>query len=133
MYGKLLLIGASLFQTGLASNYQLVEDYSGSNFFNKMSFFTGSDPTNGYVTYVNQATAQSQGLINTNVCASSARPTMLTDQNGNVYIGVDHTNIASGSGRNSVRVTSTRSYTHMLVVANFGNMPGGTCGTWPAL
>ena len=68
--------------------------------------------------YVAQSTAQSDGLINTN--------------NGAVYMGVDHTNVATGSGRNSVRITSTKSYNHGLVILDLAHMPGGVCGTWPA-
>ena len=105
-----------LAKTGLAA-YSLADDYSGGNFFNAFDFYTGGDPTNGYVNYVDQGTAQSQGLINTN---------------GPVYIGVDHTNVASGRGRNSVRLSSKKSYTHILVVIDLGHMPAG-CGTWPAL
>ena len=86
-----------------------------------MDFFTGRDPTNGYVNYVDQATAQREGLINVNPF------------DGHVYMGVDYQNVASGRGRNSVRVSSTKSYTHMLVVADMGHMPGGVCGVWPAL
>jgi hypothetical protein len=68
---------------------------------------------------VDQTTAQSNGLINVD--------------NGSVYMGVDHTNIASGSGRLSVRLTSKKSYNHGLFVLDLTNMPGGICGTWPAL
>lgn len=100
------------------AGYALVDDYSGANFFNMFDFFTGADPTNGYVNYVDQGTAQSGGLINTN---------------GPAYIGVDYTNVASGSGRSSVRLSSKASYTHMLTVIDLAHMPGGVCGTWPAL
>ncbi|KAL9105314.1 MAG: hypothetical protein Q9227_009481 [Pyrenula ochraceoflavens] len=81
-------------------------------------FFSGSDPTHGFVNYVDQGTAQSGGLINTD--------------NNAVYIGVDHTNTASNSGRSSVRLTSTKSYDHGLVILDLAHMPGGICGTWPA-
>ncbi|KAL8859957.1 MAG: hypothetical protein Q9178_003506 [Gyalolechia marmorata] len=50
------------------------------------------DPTHGYVNYVDQATADSQDLYNVS--------------NGQVTWGVDHANIASGRGRNSIRLTS---------------------------
>ena len=79
----------------------------------------GADPTNGYVTYVDQTTAQSGGLVNTS--------------SGSVYMGVDYTNVASGSGRSSVRLTSKNSYNHGLIVLDLAHMPGGVCGTWPAL
>jgi hypothetical protein len=70
------------------------------------------------VQYVAQSKAQSDGLISTN--------------NGTVYMGVDYKNVATGSGRNSVRITSTKSYNHGLVILDLAHMPGGVCGTWPA-
>ncbi|OAL26150.1 hypothetical protein AYO20_10203 [Fonsecaea nubica] len=76
------------------------------------------DPTNGYVQYVDQNTAQRGGLINTD--------------SGAVYMGVDHTNVASGSGRQSVRLTSKKSYNHGLIILDLSHMPGGICGAWPA-
>jgi hypothetical protein len=48
-------------------------------------------------------------------------------------MGVDHTKVASGAGRASVRLTSKKSYNHGLVMLDLAHMPGGTCGTWPAL
>ena len=107
--------------TGLISlstaGYVLEDDYEPSSFFSMFSFFTGGDPTHGYVNYLDQGTAQSQGLINTN---------------GPVYIGVDHTNVATGSGRSSVRITSNKAYNHGLIILDAAHMPGGVCGTWPA-
>jgi Glycosyl hydrolases family 16 len=47
-------------------------------------------------------------------------------------MGVDHTNVASGSGRSSVRITSKKSYNHGLIILDVAHMPGGICGTWPA-
>ncbi|KAI9749818.1 MAG: hypothetical protein M4579_006722, partial [Chaenotheca gracillima] len=101
----------------LAAAYSLVDDYNPSNFFTMFSFFTGTDPTNGFVEYVDEATAQGAGLIQTN--------------SDSVYIGVDHTNMAP-NGRQSVRLGSTKSYTHGLFIADIAHMPGGICGTWPA-
>ncbi|OAP63931.1 hypothetical protein AYL99_03158 [Fonsecaea erecta] len=118
------MLASSLLVTlaGLVSlstaGYVLEDDYSADQFFSMFDFFTDADPTNGYVQYVDQNTAQSGGLINTN--------------NGAVYMGVDHTNVASGSGRQSVRLTSKKSYTHGLIVLDLSHMPGGICGTWPA-
>ncbi|KAF4335377.1 Concanavalin A-like lectin glucanases superfamily [Fusarium beomiforme] len=110
----------SIFWLGTACAYTLKTDYTGDNyadFFNKFSFWTSSDPTNGYVDYVDQATSLSNGLIGTG---------------GNIYIGVDHTNVASGRGRKSVRLTSTESYdVNTLFVVDIAHMPQ-TCGTWPS-
>ena len=47
-------------------------------------------------------------------------------------MGVDSTNVATGSGHNSVRITSKKSYNHGLVILDLAHMPGGVCGTWPA-
>ena len=68
--------------------------------------------------YVDQGTAQGAGLIGVN--------------NGVVTIKSDNTNVASGRGRNSVRVTSKKQYTHGLVALDLGHMPGAACGIWPA-
>ena len=35
--------------TGGSGAYQLVKSYSGSSFFNNFNFFTGADPTHGFV------------------------------------------------------------------------------------
>ena len=76
------------------------------------------DPTHGYVDYVAQSVAQSAGLINTN--------------NSQIYMGVDSTNVASGRGRQSVRLTSKAMYNHGLIVLDLEHMPGAACGVWPA-
>ncbi len=49
-----------------------------------------------------------------------------------VYMGADHQNVAL-NGRPSVRVSSKKSYNKVLIVADINHMPGGICGTWPAL
>jgi len=58
------------------------------------------------------------------------------------YIGVDYTHTYNGSapyyningvGRPSVRIQSKKSWTHGLFIADISHMPGGICGTWPAL
>ncbi|KAE8148020.1 concanavalin A-like lectin/glucanase domain-containing protein [Aspergillus avenaceus] len=96
--------------------YTLKDDYgTGFTFFDQFSFFTGADPTNGFVKYVDRGTAQNTGLI-------SAEGT---------YMGVDHTNVA-GDGRPSVRITSNKSYNQGLFILDLAHMPGSVCGTWPA-
>lgn len=71
------------------------------------------------MTYLDQSDASNGGLISTN--------------NGSIYMGVDHQNVASGSGRDSVRIASTKTYNHGLIILDLAHMPGGICGTWPAL
>ncbi|KAJ1555938.1 hypothetical protein HK405_010219 [Cladochytrium tenue] len=104
--------------TAATGAYSLVDDFSGSNFFGGFDFFTDSDPTHGYVTYVDQATAQSDGLI------AAGNPTT---------ISVDTTNTYPSAGRASVRLTSNKSYNSGTVfVVDLAHMPFG-CGTWPAV
>jgi len=78
----------------------------------------GNDPTNGYVNYIDQSAAESSGLYKVN--------------GDKVYMGVDSTNVASGRGRDSIRISSKKSYNHGLIILDLEHMPGGACGTWPA-
>lgn len=101
------------------AGYTLEDDYtSGGDFFSNFAFFTGPDPTDGFVNYVDQGTAQQNGYIS-------------TSSNG-IYIGTDAVNVSDSSGRNSVRITSNKSYSSGLVILDLEHMPGGICGTWPA-
>lgn len=45
--------------------------------------------------------------------------------------GVDYKNIASGRGRNAIRLESKRTYTTGLFILDLEHMPHG-CGVWPA-
>jgi hypothetical protein len=101
-----------------AATYGLVATYDSSNFFSDFNFFTGTDPTDGYVSYQSQSAAQSAGLIRTT--------------NAQVYMGVDYTTVNPSAGRASVRVTSKAAYTHGLFIADIAHMPGSICGVWPA-
>jgi len=112
-----VLLQVLLVSQGVNGVYQIVNSYTGTNFFDGWNFFSGGDPTHGYVNYVNRATAQQQGLINANA--------------SEVYIGCDYKNVASGNGRSSVRLTSQKSFTDGLFIADLSHMPTG-CGTWPA-
>ncbi|KAF2149354.1 glycoside hydrolase family 16 protein [Myriangium duriaei CBS 260.36] len=104
----------------LAQSFTLTDTYSGSNFFNKFNFFTGGDPTAGWVHYVDYNTALSTGLIpNAN----------------NPLWGVDHTNVldpGNPAGRPSIRISSQKTYNHGLFIADVEHMPDSTCGLWPA-
>ena len=136
MHISTLLFGCGLAPFALAA-YSVQDDYSGNNFFSLFTFDTENDPTSGYVNYVDSATAQADNLTSVN--------------NGIVTIASDSTNVASGRGRNSIRLTSTKQYTHALVVLDLAHMPGSAvcppnkwiwfpitnrptsqCGIWPA-
>jgi len=45
---------------------------------------------------------------------------------------VDSVNVASGRGRNSIRVLTTKTYQHALIVLDLAHMPDNVCGIWPA-
>lgn len=47
---------------------------------------------------------------------------MVEFNGGSVYMGVDHTNVASSAGRNSVRITSNKSYQHGLFILDLTHM-----------
>eukprot|EP01084_Bolivina_argentea_P028739 53370_1 len=102
---------------GLSQNWTLLDLYQGNNFFDQFVFYDYIDYTHGYVNYVNQTTATNLGLINS---------TLTT-----IYMGADHTNIATGRGRNSIRIASKKHYDYGLFIIKLLHMPTG-CGTWPA-
>lgn len=104
---------------GIASAaYTLQDSYDATNFFDEFSFFSGKDPTNGFVDYVNAEVANSTALAGYS--------------NNQIYLGVDHTTANPSAGRASTRVSSNTAYTHGLFIADIAHMPGGICGTWPA-
>ncbi|KAE8356403.1 putative endo-1,3(4)-beta-glucanase [Aspergillus coremiiformis] len=106
---------------GPDSQYQLIEDWQGKNFLDYFKFFSGADPTNGFVTYTNQSYAESSGLIE-------------VTSSGSFYMGVDYktTLSANGPGRDSVRIESKEYYNEGLYIIDLQHMPGSVCGTWPA-
>ncbi|KIV93419.1 hypothetical protein PV10_04632 [Exophiala mesophila] len=115
------LISAFLALTPVAfAQYVLEDDYLAGDFASHWNFFTDDDPTNGYVDYVDEATAVSSGLLSTLV-------------NGSVFLGVDSTNPGTGRGRPSVRIESKKNYNNGgLFIIDLAHMPGGQCGSWPA-
>jgi hypothetical protein len=103
------------------ANYTLAKDYFATEFFSNFDFFTGEDPTHGFVKYVDENTANSTGLVG--YAKTEQTPYA-------AYLGVDMTNVAP-QGRPSVRILSKDTYNHVLVVADFGHMAFGA-GVWPA-
>ncbi|KIX09630.1 uncharacterized protein Z518_00711 [Rhinocladiella mackenziei CBS 650.93] len=108
----------TLFTTAATASYVLEDDYSSSSFASMFDFYTGNDPTNGYVNYISQDQAERSGLYKVD--------------NGAIYMGVDSTNTASGRGRDSIRISSKKTYNHGLIILDLAHMPAGACGTWPA-
>lgn len=114
--GALFAAGAAHAQYSL---YNLDVTYDETNFFDSFDFFTDSDPTHGFVEYVDGATASSLQLAGTS--------------SGGVFMAADSTTQNPPNGRKSVRVTSKQSFTHGLFIADIAHMPGSICGVWPAM
>jgi len=110
--------GNETFWINAEASYSLVDTYNSGNWYSSFTYFTGNDPTDGYVDYQSQSAAQNSGLTNTN--------------NGQVYMGADYTTVNPSGGRASTRVTSNKAYTHGLFIADIAHMPGSICGVWPA-
>ncbi|CAL3966989.1 hypothetical protein PZA11_003427 [Diplocarpon coronariae] len=105
---------------GLAKAEYLIEDtYDATNFFSEFNFFSGKDPTQGFVDYSSASTANKSSL------AGYA--------NNGVFLGVDHTTVNPAGGRASTRVESKKTYTRGLFISDIAHMPDSTCGVWPAL
>ncbi|KIA75989.1 Endo-1,3(4)-beta-glucanase xgeA [Aspergillus ustus] len=103
------------------STYKLATSWEGENILDHFNFFDRADPTNGFVTYVNQSYAENSGLAK------------ITDT-GSLYLGVDYDTVLSpsGPGRESIRIESNEYFDQGLYVFDIQHMPGSICGTWPA-
>ncbi|TVY89385.1 putative endo-1,3(4)-beta-glucanase [Lachnellula willkommii] len=143
LWHYVLLILLILDLSAAASTYNLDTKLAGSSFFDNFNFYTvinhnpraliqQMDSSSKFdydfplkkltgFSYVSAAEAATLGL---------AGP----GPNGAMYIGVDHSTTLSTSapGRKSVRISSKKSWTHGLFIADIAHMPGGICGTWPA-
>jgi hypothetical protein len=117
-----LLLLVSMFFQAASAAYQVVQDYSGDAFWQGFDFFTDPDPTDGHVQFQSLESANSSGIAG-----------FIDGGNASfaIYMGVDTEKIAP-EGRAAVRVTSSQSFQHGLVIADIVHMPGGVCGTWPA-
>ncbi|KAI2623511.1 glycoside hydrolase family 16 protein [Hypomontagnella submonticulosa] len=106
----------------MALGYSLTNHYAGQGLLDSFSFFTGNDPSHGFVDYQSKENALAKDLVSVGF-----------DYN-NVRLGVDSNNTYSTSdkGRPSVRLTSHDVFTHGLFIADIYHMPASTCGTWPA-
>ncbi|KIW07452.1 uncharacterized protein PV09_01424 [Verruconis gallopava] len=98
--------------------YVIQDAYTPSNFFDMFDFFTGPDPTQGFVKFVDQTTALSAGMI--------------SQDNTSVRFGVDFKTMNPEGGRSSIRLESKNTYNQGLIILDLAHMPGGICGTWPA-
>jgi hypothetical protein len=75
--------------------------YDASNFFDEFSFFTGADPTYGFVSYVSEGAAENSNLVGYT--------------NGQVYLGVDSSTYNPAGGRASVRLSSNAAFGNVFL------------------
>lgn len=92
-------------------------NYTGENFFPAFDFFTQPDPTHGFITYVDQAQCESEGIAR-------------VSNDGKVYMSVDNRTVSTGP-RDSVRITSKAAFDSGLFILDVEHIPTG-CATWPA-
>jgi hypothetical protein len=114
---SLLLASTFLLPSLSIAGYVLQDDYNATTFFDMFDAFTGADPTQGFVKFVDMQTGQADGLM--------------TSSSSSVKLAADSTNVTPG-GRPAVRLTSKNAYNQGLFVADIAHMPGSICGTWPA-
>ncbi|KZP01551.1 glycoside hydrolase family 16 protein [Calocera viscosa TUFC12733] len=101
-----------------STQFTLADKYEGWNFFDSWDFFSASDPTNGLVNYLDASDAWNAGLVNTTANQAS----MKVD---------DTTWLSQGQPRNSVRISTKKTYGGGLFILDIDAMPYG-CALWPA-
>ncbi|KAG6811646.1 hypothetical protein H0H92_006461 [Tricholoma furcatifolium] len=93
--------------------------YQGADFLNDWDFFTSADPTHGTVNYQSQSNAVAKGLA-------------FVQDDGTTVLAVDNTTVLTPNApRNSVRITTKKTYNQGLFIADFSAMPHG-CSVWPS-
>jgi hypothetical protein len=98
---------------------------AGTGFFDNFDYFTGYDPTAGFVHYVPADTANS---VQYNLTYASSTSAVLR-----VDTTVDADTVPNAStGRFSVRISSKKQYSSGLFIFDIKHTPIG-CATWPAL
>ena len=102
------------------AGYVLTDTYARDNFFDAFTPFTETDPTAGFVQFVDYAAAMENKMIGS-----------VSNYGNATYIGVDY-NTTTNTGRQSLRITSKKSFTKGLFLADIAHMPGGICGVWPS-
>lgn len=107
-----------------ALSYSLADQFSGTSFFDNFDYYTGYDPSSGFVHYVPSDQATSLNLT----YASSSSAILRVDTS------VNSSSVPNAStGRFSVRITSQKQYgLDTLFIFDVIHSPIG-CGTWPAL
>jgi hypothetical protein len=99
--------------------YSLVKSYCSGSFFDQFDFFTGSDPTHGFVEYILLSIHTDCSYVDRTTAESA---NLISQSNGTVYITPDFKEIAP-SGRKSIRLESKDTFTEVLIIADFAHLP----------
>lgn len=160
---RLLILSLSLFQfvhCYTSTTYYLLKDFQAgtANFFNNFNFFTGADPTHGFVQYPPRFPPLSprspfcvrgvDGRYQSYAQASSSG--LIWTSSGRSFFGANWWQNAP-TGRKSLRLESKSSFTEVLIIADMYHVPGRSppprslysynvsqgsdcsiCGSWPA-
>jgi hypothetical protein len=100
--------------------YTLTDDFTYDRFFEAFDFYTGPDPTQGFVNFQNLTSAIDQGLVG------------YLEDTESVFMGVDY-KTKDPQGRAAVRLESSKSWNQGLMIADIHHAPASTCGVWPAM
>ncbi|KAJ3515182.1 hypothetical protein NLJ89_g1928 [Agrocybe chaxingu] len=102
-----------------ARAFTLTDYYRGQSFLDGWDFFSGEDPTHGNVNYQTKENAIKKRLA-------------YVQDDGTTILAVDNTStVAVGGRRDSVRISTKKTWTGGLFIADFWSMPHG-CSVWPA-
>ena len=96
-------------------NYALKDNYTGVDFFDNFDYFTGYDPSGGFVHYVDQPGSEQLNLTHASSVSAALK--------------VDTSETDASTGRKSVRITSKNTYNDGLFIFDITHAPFG-CGTW---
>ncbi|KAJ3396133.1 hypothetical protein HDU92_004002 [Lobulomyces angularis] len=112
-----LILSTLLLSSLKSTSVRLTHDLRSNNLVDHFDFFTGADPTHGFVKYVDRDTAFREGLVK--------------NEGGRFILKSDTGEIAF-NGRKSVRIESKQAFNRRtLIMLDLDHMPTG-CGTWPA-
>ena len=113
-----------------ARSYSFNQSFSGENFFDNFAFYTGDDPTHGFVDFVSYDEATDLNMIS------------YDNTTGLVYVGAEYYSYVStydSRGRKAVRLESHyQTSGDVLIIIDLTHMPTSIghladgCGTWPA-
>ncbi|KAF9556138.1 hypothetical protein CPC08DRAFT_670251 [Agrocybe pediades] len=116
-----LIFHFNLILLASAQAFEVVQDFSGTSFFDKWDFFGNFDNlTSGDVIWLNRSDAMSQQLA-------------FVNDAGHAIIKVDNTtDVPFNIKRNTVRITSQQSFgLGSIIVTDMLHLPFG-CSVWPA-